>query len=429
MSNMLEALGLTSDAVYSAEAALDYLQYSQPDIIFLDHTMPGMNGLETIKVLKSNPITATVPVMMYTAKEGEVYVSQARALGAVDVLPKGLEKDYLYKALCKLGLLGMQKGPVASVNNTSETKKVETEKELPKEPTEQSQVPVLQSFWKHKIEPFLYRQRVQNSEELKTSTHYQTRKLTKEFHQTLEHFEHALFHRNESHEEFLNAKQDILEAEKKKRIRLSVFIVVVLQIFIMWQLWNVSQSNQQLLAQQESVSTWQEELSERLEQLDSNITSVNRNPSEERKSTNPTGVRNQISLIDGNGDVIAALKERSDALGYQGVTNTGYYFVVSSQGILGWPLKFRYFMSNDCQGNIFVNEANASIYRDSQNLLWYVDISGETLSVAVSSLLNEDDQCVSITNEVLNLRRLQPNVTDETGVDEYQNWLIYRSEM
>ena len=103
MENMLDTMGINSSAVYCAEEALEFLQINQPDIIFLDHSMPGMDGLETIKLIKSNPLTAAVPVMMYTAKQGEVYVGQARALGAVGVLPKGMEKDYLYNALCKLG--------------------------------------------------------------------------------------------------------------------------------------------------------------------------------------------------------------------------------------------------------------------------------------------------------------------------------------
>jgi len=89
LSRMLEAYDLQVDTSESAEQALEYLRQSRPDVIFMDHLMPGMDGFQAIQAIKSNPETATIPVMMYTSQEGELYVSQARALGAVGVLPKG----------------------------------------------------------------------------------------------------------------------------------------------------------------------------------------------------------------------------------------------------------------------------------------------------------------------------------------------------
>lgn len=87
------------------EAALDFLHHELVDVIFMDHTMPGMDGLEAVSAIKSNPRTATIPVMMYTTKEGEVYVSQARALGAVGVLPKQFHPNVLFEMLQKLGMV------------------------------------------------------------------------------------------------------------------------------------------------------------------------------------------------------------------------------------------------------------------------------------------------------------------------------------
>ena len=60
----------------------------RPDVIFMDHMMPGMDGFQAVQAIKNNPRTATIPIMMYTSQEGELYVGQARALGAVGVLPK-----------------------------------------------------------------------------------------------------------------------------------------------------------------------------------------------------------------------------------------------------------------------------------------------------------------------------------------------------
>ena len=105
LKKMLTEESLAVDTVESAEEALGYLINNKPDVIFLDHTMPGMNGLEALRIIKENPETATIPVMMYTSMKGEVYFSQARALGAVNVLPKQLEPAALHEVLRKIHLV------------------------------------------------------------------------------------------------------------------------------------------------------------------------------------------------------------------------------------------------------------------------------------------------------------------------------------
>ena len=72
----------------SGEEALLFLDSSVPDVIFLDHQMPGMDGFRALQTIKSHPETAVIPVIMYTSKGGDVYTGQARALGALDVVSK-----------------------------------------------------------------------------------------------------------------------------------------------------------------------------------------------------------------------------------------------------------------------------------------------------------------------------------------------------
>jgi CheY-like chemotaxis protein len=105
LKRMLEKHHLIVDFAETGEEALEFLQSQQVDVIFMDHEMPGMDGLEAVTVIKSDPRTAMVPVMMYTAREGEVYVGQARALGAIGVLPKQVHPAELFDVLLKLGLV------------------------------------------------------------------------------------------------------------------------------------------------------------------------------------------------------------------------------------------------------------------------------------------------------------------------------------
>lgn len=108
LKKLLETHELGVDTVESAELALDYLTEHRPDVIFMDHLMPGMDGFEAVSAIKRNPTTATIPIMMYTSQEGEVYVGQARALGAVGVLPKKIAPVEVSKVLQSLRLIGAE---------------------------------------------------------------------------------------------------------------------------------------------------------------------------------------------------------------------------------------------------------------------------------------------------------------------------------
>ena len=105
LSRILEKYEVEVDLAESAEQAIEYLKSNRPDAIFMDHLMPGMDGLQAVREIKGNPQTAMIPIMMYTSQEGELYVGQARALGAMGVLPKQLRPVDVSKVLYELHLL------------------------------------------------------------------------------------------------------------------------------------------------------------------------------------------------------------------------------------------------------------------------------------------------------------------------------------
>jgi CheY-like chemotaxis protein len=105
LSRMLEKYDIEVDMAESAEQSIEYLKHNRPDAIFMDHLMPGMDGLQAVQAIKSNPQTAMIPIMMYTSQEGELYVGQARALGAMGVLPKQVRPVDVSKVLYELHLL------------------------------------------------------------------------------------------------------------------------------------------------------------------------------------------------------------------------------------------------------------------------------------------------------------------------------------
>jgi CheY-like chemotaxis protein len=105
LARVLEKYEIDVDSADSAEAAITYLTDNRPDVIFMDHQMPGMDGLQAVQAIKNDPRTATIPIMMYTSQEGELYLGQARALGALGVLPKQIKQTDVSKVLYQLHLV------------------------------------------------------------------------------------------------------------------------------------------------------------------------------------------------------------------------------------------------------------------------------------------------------------------------------------
>ncbi len=91
----LEKRNLQVEMAESGIAALDYLANNTPDIIFMDHLMPEMDGFQTLHQIKANPATEHIPVIMCSGKEFDGYLEEAQAAGASNVLAKPPESGRL----------------------------------------------------------------------------------------------------------------------------------------------------------------------------------------------------------------------------------------------------------------------------------------------------------------------------------------------
>ncbi|WP_166266734.1 response regulator [Marinobacter caseinilyticus] len=79
-------------------AALDF----RPDFILLDVMMPGMDGPETLKSLRSVPELAVIPVAFMTAKVQPSEIEGYKALGASDVIAKPFDPMTLADTVRKI---------------------------------------------------------------------------------------------------------------------------------------------------------------------------------------------------------------------------------------------------------------------------------------------------------------------------------------
>ncbi len=83
-------------------AALRRAQADQPDLLVLDLMLPEIDGLEVCKVLRRNPATASLPIIMLTAKGTELDRVLGLEIGADDYLTKPFSPRELVLRIRKL---------------------------------------------------------------------------------------------------------------------------------------------------------------------------------------------------------------------------------------------------------------------------------------------------------------------------------------
>lgn len=72
----------------SGREAIDTIPEYQPDLILLDMMMPGIDGIQTFKELKSLPEIAQTPIIFMTAKVQSHEIASYMDLGAAGVVAK-----------------------------------------------------------------------------------------------------------------------------------------------------------------------------------------------------------------------------------------------------------------------------------------------------------------------------------------------------
>lgn len=68
--------------------AMSKIVENQPDIIFVDITMPRLDGYQACKLIKNNPIYQSIPVIMLSSKDGLFDKARGRMAGSNGYLTK-----------------------------------------------------------------------------------------------------------------------------------------------------------------------------------------------------------------------------------------------------------------------------------------------------------------------------------------------------
>jgi len=97
----VEPLAVSFIGFKSPAEAFPYLQEHQPELLFLDIIMPGMDGLTFLRRLRALPRQKDTPVIMVTSKDYAQDRYIAKQLGALDFVIKPLRFKEIRDLVCK----------------------------------------------------------------------------------------------------------------------------------------------------------------------------------------------------------------------------------------------------------------------------------------------------------------------------------------
>ena len=105
MAELLVDAGYATRTATDGRAALAAVQADPPGLLLLDVQMPEMDGFEVAAMLKADPATATIPIIMVSAHEGRGARVVGLESGAEDYLSKPVDPAELIAKIRNLLLL------------------------------------------------------------------------------------------------------------------------------------------------------------------------------------------------------------------------------------------------------------------------------------------------------------------------------------
>lgn len=82
MSHTLKSMGCEVECAEDGYKALGMLRRFNPDIIFLDITMPELDGYQTCTLIRNSEATKNTPVIMLSSSDGIFDIAKGQARGA-----------------------------------------------------------------------------------------------------------------------------------------------------------------------------------------------------------------------------------------------------------------------------------------------------------------------------------------------------------
>lgn len=95
LKTMLARTNVKILTAVNGQEALDIVRDLKPQVVLLDIQMPVMNGLEVLRVIKSDPLLKDISVIMVSAYTSAEDIEQSMSLGASGFIKKPVIMDIL----------------------------------------------------------------------------------------------------------------------------------------------------------------------------------------------------------------------------------------------------------------------------------------------------------------------------------------------
>jgi DNA-binding response OmpR family regulator len=101
LAMLVRLRGYETFSAFNGREALEKVDSSRPDLIFLDLMLPDLNGYDVCRQLKFHRSTSQIPVIMVTARLADENRLQGFRVGATDYVPKPYTPDQIFEAMSR----------------------------------------------------------------------------------------------------------------------------------------------------------------------------------------------------------------------------------------------------------------------------------------------------------------------------------------
>jgi len=394
LGRLLKRFGINSQSVHSAQEGLAYLESHTPDIIFMDHSMPDMDGLEAVEIIKEQPKFAATPIYMFTAKSGNEYQEQVAKAGANGVVSKTLELQALKQVLSQHRLMADK-----STHETSDDVMQEQRMQM-----------WLESFLENKIMPSLAYRLDHSTRETREEMLQNSQKLYRDslsFHMQQQK---QLVNQLQAEKDALAASYEWSRIQFHRRLTISLSVVLLIVCgFFATQWYSIKHFASQLESKQQSMLAQLIDLTQKQSEL------VKDNVEISEKITDAP--KRPTQIYDQSGQPVAKIVSFSmDKSSLRARTNTGYFFNLNEGEIEAYigPL---YFAAQGCFGTRFVESEAGYIFTSSNGELMYTPDDYKPQYKDVYSMVDKEGNCVETEMSVVAVP-LFANNYDITGVSD-----------